>query len=114
MSHMTNDTDVQAWLDRLQQRVDLGEAAVGQGEDAELHGLDEDVAAFCGAVRGLPLEAGQRLRPKLEVLLQGVDRLQAMMRERHDAMKDEMQDHSRRAQATRAYGDRKPPGGSKP
>lgn len=107
MSDMTHDLDVDAELSRLQQRLELGETVVGQGGDADLEGLDEEIEGLCALVRGLPLEDGRKLRPKLEILLEGVGRLQTLMRTRHDAMKDEMQDHSRRAQATRAYSHRK-------
>lgn len=102
MSEMTENMDAE--LDRLTQRLEQDEQTVLQGGEPDLRGLDAEIEALCGRVRALPREDSGELRGKLQSLLDTVDRLSTAMRSRYDALKDEMQDHGRRAQATRAYG----------
>lgn len=91
-------------LETLTRRISEAEAAVGEGAQADLSGLEESVGALCDEARSLPAGRGEELRPALDSLLAAIDRLEHTMRAQLETLKDGLRDHGKRTQATRAYG----------
>ena len=71
-------------------------------------GLDREIQALCEAIAAEPTDAAESLRPRLDTLLAGIDRLQALLRDQFEGVQAELQAHGRRSQANRAYAQRMP------
>ena len=98
---MTDDVadkidDLTRWVERLEREV-------ADGAMADLTGLDERVKQACNTVVAASPESREALQPRLVTLLEGIDRLQALMHDQFAGIQAELQAHGRRSQAARAY-----------
>lgn len=95
---------VESKLDTLSQRVARLEAEVAEGATPDLTGLDAAIGEACDAVAALPPSQAEALRPLLDELLDGLAALDHTLRSRFEGVKSELQEHGKRSQAVKAYG----------
>lgn len=89
-------------------------ARVLAGEPVNLSGLSERMAALCDAVARLEDDEARRLVPRLKVLEEGLDALEAALRRAHDATREQTAPRGSAAgaalrRATGAYAVPRPP-----
>jgi len=81
MSEDAPETDVEAKLNTLARWIADAEARAAEAAPIDLAGLDALTERTCTAVAALPADRRDALRPRLEEMLAGLDRLAAAFRD---------------------------------
>lgn len=95
--------------DELRRIGDIVTAArdlVADGQLINLNPLESEISRICGEIECLNGDEARNLKPVLLSLIDDLDRLAGMMRERQTEYEDELRSLSTHANATRAYGGR--------
>ena len=95
--------DIDSEIKALQQWIAKAESAAGRGEPVDLDGLDGRIASLCESVAALPGDEAEGLRPHLGAILADIERLRSALQSQFETVRSQVQDHSRRSEAARAY-----------
>lgn len=83
--------------------IEKANAILQDGQWIDLGGLDKDVEALCLSIAALSPEQAKEYAPELEYLRDQVEKLEAIMREKRDSVRSEMQDAKNIERANKAY-----------
>ena len=88
---------------QLQTFMGRCEELLDEGKEVNLAGMDEQVATLCEAIAQMPFEQADRLRPKLDSLMQEFDTLSQKLQQQKDLLSGELSRLNQQKQAHSAY-----------
>ncbi len=98
---MTQETEL--LLGEVAAYVESAQGMMARGEWVDLAGLDKEVERLCLAITALLPEQAVEYAPELEYLHEQISALEADMRQKRDAIKQEIQDTKVHERANKAY-----------